>query len=410
MRKIIFVSILSLIFSAFLFLPAFADQKAELNSSVSENQGSRAERGVLIYFWGDGCPHCAKESKFLEGIAKKYPELEIKKYEVWYNQANQKTFQELAKKYNIERLAVPLTIINGKSFLGYQSDDTTGKMIEEEIIKATEEINPSTRLRAGETKHIGPVKVNIPFLGSRDLSAMSLPLLTVVIAGLDGLNPCAMWVLLFLLVLLIGSRSRKRMWLIAGTFILASGIVYFLVLAAWLNLFLAVSYIGFIRTAIGIFAVGFGLWQIKNFIQYKPGTCKITDGKAGWQEKLKNGLKNRAEKLVFSPLTFGIVIGVVVLAVGVNLVEFFCSAGLPAIYTNILSLNQLSSVSYYLYLLLYTFIFMLDDLIVFSIAIITLSKFTFTEKYNYWATLIGGILILVLGLLLTFRPGLLMFA
>ena len=105
-----------------------------------------------------------------------------------------------------------------------------------------------------------------------------------------------------------------------------------------------------------------------------------------------------------------VVIGVVVLAVGVNLVEFFCSAGLPAIYTNILSLNQLSSVSYYLYLLLYTFIFMLDDLIVFSIAIITLSKFTFTEKYNYWATLIGGILILVLGLLLTFRPGLLMFA
>jgi len=198
------------------------------------------------------------------------------------------------------------------------------------------------------------------------------------------------------------------MLLIGGTFIVASGIVYYLLLSAWLNLFLAISYVNLTRIIIGIFALGVGTWQIRNFIKFKPGVCKVTDGKA-LGDKIKNGFKNRTQKLVTSPLTFGILIGIIILAFGVNLVEFFCSAGLPAIYTRILTLNNLSSLSYYLYLLLYTFIFMLDDLIVFLIAFITLSKIGFTEKYNYWATLIGGLLILILGILLIFRPEFLMF-
>ena len=252
-------------------------------------------------------------------------------------------------------------------------------------------------------------KIKLPFWGEIDVSKMSLPVLTVTIGALDGLNPCAMWILIFLIALLINTRSRKRMWLIGGTFILASGIVYYLILTAWLNLFLAISYVNLTRILIGIFALGVGIWQIKNFITFKPGVCKVTDGKASLQDRIKNGLKNHAEKLALSPLTLGILIGVIILALGVNLVEFFCSAGLPAIYTRILTLNEVSTLSYYLYLLLYTFIFMLDDLIVFSLAVITLSKFGFTEKYNYWATLIGGLLILALGILLIFKPELLMF-
>jgi cytochrome c biogenesis protein CcdA len=125
--------------------------------------------------------------------------------------------------------------------------------------------------------------------------------------------------------------------------------------------------------------------------------------------KIKTSLKNQAEKIVASPILLTSIFGVIVLALAVNLIEFFCSAGLPAIYTRILSLSQLSSLSYYFYLLLYTFIFMLDDMIVFGIAVITLSKIGFTEKYNRWSTLIGGLLILILGLLLIFKPDFLMF-
>lgn len=190
---------------------------------------------------------------------------------------------------------------------------------------------------------------------------------------------------------------------------MASGIVYYLLLTAWLNLFLVISYVNLTRIIIGILALGVGVWQIKNFVKYQPGVCKITDGKSGLGDRIKKGLKKRAEKLAFSPLTFTIFGGIIILALGINMVEFFCSAGLPATFTRILALNPLSALSYYFYPLLYTFVFILDDLIIFSIAAITLSRVGFTEKYNYWATLIGGLLMLVLGILLIFKPGLLMF-
>lgn len=123
---------------------------------------------------------------------------------------------------------------------------------------------------------------------------------------------------------------------------------------------------------------------------------------------LEKKIKEKTEKIVGFSTGFAMIGGLILLALGVNLIEFFCSAGLPAIYTRILALNQISSLSYYLYLLLYTFIFMLDDLIIFSLAAITLSKIGFTEKYNYWSTLIGGLLMFILGILLIFNPQLLM--
>lgn len=361
---------------------------------------SQSEKVEIIFFYGEGCPHCAKEEKFLKELEKKYPEIEIRHYEVYFNSENQKIFQEFVKRYNAPQLAVPLTIIQDKYFLGYQSDETTGKEIDNYLLTLLKKEKPREKVE----------EIKIPIFGKVDISKMSLLTLTVLLGALDGLNPCAMWVLLFLIALLINARSRKRMWLIGGTFILASGIVYFLILTAWLNLFLAISYVNLTRTLIGIFALGFGIWQIKEFITYNPGVCKALGLKPkGFKEKIENGLKNKAEKLVASPLTLAMISGVIILAVGVNLIEFFCSAGLPAVFTRILALNQLSSLSYYFYLLLYTFIFMLDDLIVFSLAVITLSKIGFTDKYNYWATLIGGLLIFVLGILLIFKPELLMF-
>ncbi|MFH1461131.1 MAG: hypothetical protein ABIF84_01800, partial [Patescibacteria group bacterium] len=247
--------------------------------------------------------------------------------------------------------------------------------------------------------------ISYPFIGQVNLSQLSLPILTIVVAALDGFNPCAMWILLFLLALLINIQSRKKIWLMAGTFILASGIVYYLLLAAWLNLFLAISYVGLTRLIIGSAALFFGLWQIKKFIAFKPGVCQVApDG-----SKIKTKLKSHTERIVNSPVLIVSILGVIVLALAVNLIEFFCSAGLPAIYTRILSLSQLSFLSYYFYLLLYAIIFMLDDMIVFTIALITLNKIGFTDKYVKWSTLIGGLLILGLGLLLIFKPDLLIF-
>jgi len=247
--------------------------------------------------------------------------------------------------------------------------------------------------------------IELPLIGPVDISNFSLPVLTIVLAGLDGFNPCAMWVLLFLIALLINTRSRKKMWLVGGIFILASGVIYYLLLTAWLNLFLFVSYQNLTRIFIGLLALGFGLWQLKKFFTWRPGVCPVMPSESRWHERLTD----RAKKLVQPAALPATMAGIIALAFGINLVESVCSAGLPACYTRILALNQLAPLTHYLYLLLYTFIFMLDDLAIFAIALITLKKIGFTEKYNYWATLVGGLIVIALGLLLLFKPGVLVF-
>ena len=355
---------------------------------------SQSEKIQINFFYSAVCPHCAEEKEFLDSLEKKYPEIEVKAYEVISNAENKEILNDFYEKYQVptgRRGWVPVTFTPTKYFIGFNQQ--IAKEIESCIKECLGEEDTASH------------KIKIPFFGEVDILKMSLPILTITLGALDGLNPCAMWVLLFLITLLINTRSRKKMWLIGGIFILASGVVYFLILSAWLNLFLAISYVNLTRILIGILAIGVGVWQIKNFITYHPGVCKVL----GVKSRIEYGLKERAEKIVTSPFTLAMIGGLIILALGVNLVEFFCSAGLPAIYTRVLALYPLSTFSYYFYLLLYTLIFMLDDLIIFSLAVITLSRIGFTEKYNYWATLIGGLLILALGILLIFKPEILMF-
>ena len=391
-------------------------------------QESSNENPVNLYFfYGSTCPHCKKAEAFLEKIKEKYPLVEIKSYEVFGNKENAKLLLELFENCDEEKtVRVPAIFIGQEVIVGYLSEETTGQAIEEAVEKCLtgECIDPLTGIDEcqfcqceGEQGEICQCQVcacqkqektdqiiNYPFFGKINLSNLSLPVLTVVLAGLDGFNPCAMWVLLFLIALLVNVRSRKKIWLVGGTFIAASGIIYFLLLSAWLNLFLVISYINLTRIMIGILAVGAGIWQIRNFIIFKPGVCEVAPIGGKWHQRLSA----KAKQIVQSS-GLPAFLGVVALALAVNLIEFFCSAGLPAIYTRLLSLNQLSSLNYYLYLLLYTFIFMLDDLIIFGIAVITLSKIGFTEKYTKWSMLIGGLLIFILGFLLIFRPDFLIF-
>ncbi len=380
MRKIFWI-LLIVIFLSFLIKADFSlaqQNKVEIN-----------------FFYSVICPHCAQEKEFLEELKTEYPEIEINQYEVTQYPENQELLKKFYREHKVlekDKGWIPITFTPEKYFIGFN----------EQVARNIESCLRECLLEEDEE---APHIIKIPVFGEIDLSKLSLPALTIILGALDGLNPCAMWVLFFLIALLLNTRSRKRMWLIGGIFILSSGIIYFLILSAWLNLFLAIGYVNLTRILIGGFALGMGIWQIRNFLSYHPGVCKVL----GMKSKLHLKMKNRAEKIVNSPFTWGMIVGLIGLALAVNLVEFFCSAGLPAIYTRILALNPLTSLSHYSYLILYSFVFMLDDLIIFSVAAITLSKIALTEKYNYWATLIGGLLILILGILLIFKPELLMF-
>ncbi len=245
--------------------------------------------------------------------------------------------------------------------------------------------------------------ISLPIFGEKKVSSFSLPVLTFVVGFLDGFNPCAMWTLLFLISLLLGLEDKKRMWILGMAFIVASSFVYFLFMSAWLNLFLFIGFIGWVRILIGAVSLGAGGYYLYDYCVNKTGACKVDMG--GKKQKVFAKLKEFTHKQSL----FAALVGIVLLAFAVNLVELICSAGLPAIYTQVLSMSDLPTWEYYLYLVVYIMVFMLDDLFVFFVAMKTLHKVGVNTKYSRYSHLIGGILMLGIGLALWFKPELLTF-
>lgn len=355
------------------------------------------------FFYGKGCPHCAKEKVLLEKLGEKYDFFQIKEYEIYYNSENAQLLQKVAGRLQIDTSGVPIFIVGEKAIIGYLSDETTGKSIENLILDYYKSENCPDIVGSLEYEDKGETRILLPLIGEIDAKSLSLPLLTIVLGALDGFNPCAMWILLFLISLLLGMKERSRMWILGSTFILASALVYFLFMAAWLNLFLFLNLIGWVRFLIGLVALASGGYFLRDFWVNREGGCVVVP-----QEKRKKWFQ-RIRGTIQQPSFVLAILGMIVLAFGVNLIELICSAGLPAVYTKVLTLSNLSIPQYYGYLLLYILIFLLDDLLVFVIAMLTLQAVGFQGKYARYSHLIGGILMLAIGALMLFKPEWLMF-
>jgi hypothetical protein len=248
-----------------------------------------------------------------------------------------------------------------------------------------------------------PETLTLPLIGEIQTKNISLPVLTIIIGALDGFNPCAMWTLMFLISLLLGMQNRRRMWILGSAFIIASATVYFLFLSAWLNLLLFIGFIFWVRVTIALVALVGGGYYLKEYFLNPHAGCVST--KTEDRKKVFEKLKILTHEKHFLIA----LIGIILLAIAVNLVELICSAGLPAVYTQILTLSELPTWQYYGYLLLYIFVFMLDDLIVFFVAMITLKMTGIADKYSRISHLIGGIAMAIIGILLLFKPEWLMF-
>lgn len=379
--------------------------------SSAETLGEELRKVEVKIFWTNGCSHCAEEKEFLEKLSLEDENVVIKDYEVSRNVNNLRLLEEYGEKLSANISSVPFTVIGETDYVtGFRSDETTGLSIVNKIRKIRGELPLNTldwdvveKVVEQEDNPPNKGKIDLLIVKNIDLEKLSLPLLTVVLALADGLNPCAMWVLLFLIGLLVNVKDPKRRWLIGGTFILASGIVYFLFLTAWLKFFLFIGFVEWIRYLIGTVALVASFLYIKDFIK-NPSGCKVVGG-------------NESRKKIFGKLReyalednlFVSMMGITALAFGVNLVEFFCSAGLPATYSNILVMSNLGSGTYYAYMVLYVVIFMIDDFIIFAIGMVTLKAVGMESKYAHWAHLIGGLVMLFIGLALLFKPELLMF-
>jgi glutaredoxin len=394
--------IFSFILIFFLFSVNFASAESNLN---------------IYFFEGEGCPHCSKEKNYLDILKNKYSGITIYDFEVYPSNENILLLQRIAQEMGMKVDGVPFLIIGDKQFVGFseystpeelenrinyclsnQCPDRTAGFVgvsASEIIPDQSDTVPDNQVINGD--------IILPVIGKVSLSSFSLPVLTIIMGGLDGFNPCAMWALLFLISLLLGMKDRKRMWILGTAFIVVSAFVYFLFMAAWLKLILFLGIIFWVKIIIGLVALAGGFYNFKEFFTNKDSGCKITGDEK--RKKVFNKIKSITQMQSFW-LALG---GIIILAFAVNLVELICSAGLPAVYTQVLALSNLASWQYYFYIILYILIFMLDDLFIFFTAMITLQMAGITTKYVRVSRLIGGILMIAIGLLLVFKPQLLMF-
>jgi cytochrome c biogenesis protein CcdA len=238
----------------------------------------------------------------------------------------------------------------------------------------------------------------LPILGEVNIKSVSLPIVAIVIGTIDGFNPCAMWVLLFLISMLLGMKDRKRMWILGVSFLFTSAFVYFLVMMAWLEIATTFSTVIWLRSLIAFVAVIGGFINIRSYIRSKDDGCEVVD-----QEK-RTKLFDRIRKFTSEKSFILALIGVITLAVTVNVIELACSAGLPLVFTQILVVNEVSQMERLMYTLLYILFFLIDDLIVFAIAMTSLKLTGISTKYGKYSHLIGGILMIIIGLLLLLKP------
>lgn len=368
----------------------------------------------LYLFHGDGCPHCAKEREYLKEIEKEYDDVNIHLYEVWYDTDNQELMEKVKKELNSSTNYVPLTIIGDKYTVGF--NDNTKLMIKNNIEKCLKEDCEDVvgNVLAGKTANETTIKKEVkepkkdkedsikdlPILGKVDVKKVSLPIIAAVIGLVDGFNPCAMWVLVFLISMLLGTKDRKKMWILGLTFLFTSAFIYLLFMVAWLNVAIKMNTVIWLRITIAIIAIIAAFINLKSFYKSlkKDTGCEVVDSK-----KRKNIIEKIKKFTLEKSLILGL-LGVMTLAVSVNFIELACSAGLPLLFTQILALNNLSKLSYMIYILIYIFFFLMDDIIVFVIAMFTLKITGISNKYSKYSHLIGGIIMLLIGLLMIIKP------
>lgn len=377
---------------------------------------SRNPDAAIIAFIRQGCPHCRDFRAFADenGWTVDYRDIA--------EPGAQETFRALQRKAPDLSQAVPTFVIGGHILQGYDDADGAGAKLQalHDSCRALEDgcllLDPflasegTTDVITAQGTCTGDCEIDtdryvldVWLVGEVDLTLLSLPALSVLLGFIDGFNPCAMWVLVTLLTLLINTHDMRKVWVVGGTFLFVSGAIYYLFIAAWLNVFLLIGLNAIVQKIIGIVAVLGGGFYLYEAIGKNPDECKVTNltRRQRTIAKMKNVLHTAQWPAM--------IVSVAILAVSVNTIELVCTAGLPAVFTQILAFNDVSAAARYALIGLYILLYMIDDLVIFAIAVTALHATGLTKKYSRFTLISGGILMYALGLLLLFAPEVLAF-
>lgn len=350
---------------------------------AAATDGTPPDDTMLVVFVRDGCPHCADAKAYLTKLGRERPQLRIVYRAIDRDPEAREALAQVSRRAGAWPPGVPTFVVGERVMIGFGDAAESGPELLALLATA-----PATPRAA----------VDSPLFGTLSVEQLGLPLFTLAIGLLDGFNPCATWVLLFLLSLLVRLRDRRRMALIAGTFVLASGAIYFAFMAAWLNLFLAVGLSTPLRIALALLAITIGAINTKDYFAWKRGVSLSIP------EQAKPGLFARMRRVMNAESLPAAMAGVVLLAVAVNFVELLCTAGLPAIYTAILTQQDIGRLAYHGYLGLYIVGDIADDALMVALAVSALSSSKLSERGGRWLKLISGMVMLALGLVMLLRP------
>lgn len=371
-----------------------------------------------MYILGrDTCGNCQALFAWIKGESVQYEYLNIEQ-----DTHAKELFDQVAKKHDTSRIT-PLVVVGERVIAGFDGPDTTGKSIlqaveaarfsdirtiEDHLARAPEQEvivgAGCTDLECDSGQVQSKIEFDLPLLGIVDLKSFSLFSLSAVLGVIDGFNPCAMWVLVTFLVILSQAGSRKKMIFLAGIFILAEAIMYNLILNVWYKTWDFVQLDQYVTPFVGLLALGGGVFFLHRWNKNKSAdlVCDITDVES------QSRTIDKFKAIVHQPVTIASIAAILVIAFSVNIIEFACSIGIPQAYTKILELNFLNFFERQWYILIYTFGYMVDDLIVFALAIWGYDKLqSHGGKYAQLSLLIGGLLMLLLGAVLVINPTLL---
>ena len=377
-----------IIFLIVLFLPirllAISNNYID---KISDITSSNIEEGKinLYLFYGRECPHCEEERIWLDKIIKEYDnKINVYYFEVWHNDENVIIMNKAKEKLEITSNNIPLTIISDKYYVGFS--DTVASRIEENIKESLEIDNNSNMIK-------------LPLLGNVNMKEVSLPLVTIILGLINGFNPCSMWVLLFLINMLFGIKSKKKSWIIGFSFLFVSFVIYFLSLLG-INILVDVTAYKWMKIIIGLIILVVGILNIRKYIKMRKEEvgCEVVS------DKKRKKIIDRIKKVIESKTLLLAIIGVSILAASINVIGLACSLGFPLVFNELLTINEINGISKIIYLLLFTLFYLLDDIIIFILSMITLESKAISNKYTKLTTIISAIIMIIIGILLIFKP------
>ncbi len=397
--------------------------------------GEESSDTVIYFFWGDGCPHCAAAEPFLADLAARYPGVEVRDFEVWYHPENAAALERMADAFGFVPSGVPVIIVGDTYWIGF-SEERTAAPIEAVVAACAQtgcpdagagvlgpaapspspgEASPSSSASAstsgggdgpgdgegGQTLAAGDSALSLPIFGTVDLSRQSLVLSTVLIALVDGFNPCSLWVLSVLLALTLRGGSRRTTVLVGLVFIAVTAFVYALFIAGVFSVLTLTSIAPWVRVAVAVVALVFATVNVKDYFWWREGVSFTIP------EEAKPGIYRRMRRVAASGESLpALVGGTIVLAAGVSLVEFACTAGFPVLWANMLTAQEVTAATFLALLAIYLVIYQADELLIFGAAVVTLRASKLQERGGRILKLVGGMLMLTLAAVMLVNPAL----